>query len=245
MNDIIYVTGNILAKSGHHVAKNWLSLAGDDYKNEAIQIIEGDLVLTSEYNTTPYCVYATRGGVTCTYGNIEWLGDADLLLRRYQHNIDKLRRLVDMNVPEDLMEDQLKCLYAGVFAEFESFMIELLSFLILSNKSNYEDYIDRNNINRNGDTFKDVYKSIHNINGHKIRALREEYEALGIIIPDATVIGRHIDFRHDVIHRSGKKVMGNHLKPMAFSKEILFKLIDDCNTYIMSLVSVVQNVNNH
>ncbi len=240
MENVIYVTGNILSESGYHVAKEWFALAGKEYKNEAIQIIEGDLVLTNNSHTIPYCMYAAAGDVACTYGNIAWLGDAELLLHRYQSNIVKLKQLAELSVPEDLIEDHLKCLNAGVFAEFESFMIELLSTLILSDKSRYEGFITRKNIDKDGNILNKVYKSIHHILGHKLKDLKEEFDALQIKLPDTSVIGRYIEYRHDVIHRSGKKVMGNHLKTLAFTKEKLFELIEDFDAYVMAVIKEVR-----
>lgn len=240
MENVIYVTGNILSESGYHVAKNWICLAGEEFKNGAIQVIEGDLVMTKDFYTIPYCVYAAAGGVTCTYGNIAWFGDAEFLLHRYQNNIEKLKQLAELRVPENLIDDHIKCLNAGVFAEFESFMIELLSTLILSDKSRYEDFIKRKNIDKDGNTLNNVYKSIHFILGHKLKELKAEYKALQIELPNTSVIGRYIEYRHDVIHRSGKKVMGNHLKTLTFTKEKLFELIEDFDAYVMAVIKEVR-----
>ena len=51
MNNVIFVTGNIIGESGHYVARSWVALADDSYKSRAIKVIEGDLVLNSEYDT--------------------------------------------------------------------------------------------------------------------------------------------------------------------------------------------------
>lgn len=244
MNNVIYVTGNIIGESGHHVAREWVCLADESYKSDALQVIDGNLILTNESKTIPYCTYAAEGGVTCTYGNIEWLGDPDFLQNRYFKEIDKFKRLSEIDIPNDLLEDHLKCINAGVFAEFESFLIELLSFLILSKKSNYDEYIERKGIDADSvNVFKEVYESIHNIIGHNMGILRSEFDALHYAFPDASAIGRQIKFRHDVIHRSGKKVMGNHLKRLAFTNEGLNNLINDCNNFVMNVMDAIKNSN--
>lgn len=241
MDNVIYVTGNIIAESGHHVAKDWACGADDSYKEDAIEVIEGDLVMTSDYQTIPYCYYMAKGGVTCTYGNVEWLSNPEYILKNYFFEIDKLKNLAEVIVPDELAEVQLKCIYAGVYAEFESFLIELLSNLILSEKSNYEEYIARKNIDiGSANVFNKVYESVHSITGHNMQALRKEFNDLHIEFPDASVIGRQIEFRHDVIHRSGRKVMNNHLKRLSFTVEGLHKLIDNCNTFVMSLMDEVK-----
>lgn len=240
-NNVIYVTGMILAKSGHHVAKNWICFANDSYKDNAIQVIDGDLVMTNAYKTTPYCIYAAKGGITCTYGNIEWLGNEDLVLQRYIDEIEKIKKLANLSLSGDLVEEHLKCLNAGVFAAFESFHIELLSTLILSDKSKYEGYIIRksNNLDRDN-LMESVYQSIHYILGHKMPKLVTEFKEIGVILPDTKVINEEINFRHDVIHRSGKKIMGNHLEKLSFTKDGLDELIEKCNTFVMSVMDEIK-----
>ena len=240
MDNVIFVTGNIIAESGHHVARNWACLADDSYKKDAIEVIEGDLVMTSNYQTIPYCYYMAKGDITCTYGNIEWLSNPEYILKNYTFEIDKLKNLAEVIVPDGLAEVQIKCIYAGVYAEFESFLIELLSNLILSEKSNYEEYIERKGIDPgSANVFNKVYESVHSITGHNMKVLRKEFKDLHIDFPDASAIGRQIEFRHDVIHRSGRKVMNNHLIRLSFTVEGLHKLIGDCNSFVMSLVDEV------
>ena len=241
MDSVIYVTGSIIAESGHHVAKNWACLADESFKEDAVEVIEGDLVMTSDYKTIPYCVYIAKGSISCTYGDIEWLSNPDYILDNYFLEIEKLKCLAELDTTEELAVVQLKCIYAGVYAEFESFLIELLSNLILSEKSNYEEYIERKAIDSgSANVFNKVYEFVHSITGHNMKVLRKEFNDLHIEFPDASVIGRQIEFRHDVIHRSGRKVMNNHLKCLSFTVEGLHKLIDDCNTFVMSLMDEVK-----
>lgn len=241
MNNVIYVTGNIIGESGHYVARNWVALADDSYKSRAIKVIEGDLVLTSEYDTIPYCEYAAQGGVSCFSNNIDCSEIPDFIHRRYLKEIDKLKRLSDIDIPEDLMQAHLKCLYAGVFAEFECFIIELLSALIFADGASYRNYIHRkgkklDRINR----MDSVYISIHKINGHDIERLIEEYSAIGITLPNKSEIESDIDdIRHNVIHRSGKKVNVDHLECLPFTKDGLCVLIEHFNTFVASLMDEV------
>lgn len=234
MNNVIYVTGGIVAESGHHVAKNWVCLADESYKNEAIQVIDGDLILNEESKTIPYCTYAAHKGITCTNGNIEWLADPILIFQRYNKEIERLEILSNIDVEEVLKQVHLKCLNAGVFAELEYFLIEAPSSLILSDKLYFENYISRKKINiESCNLFQEVYESIHRIVGHRFDKISPLYEILGIDLPDTTDINEQIKNRHDIIHRSGKKVMGNHLETLSFTKEGLDKLIDVCNNFVM------------
>ena len=242
MNNVIYVTGNIIGESGHYVARSWVALADDSYKSRAIKVIEGDLVLNSEYDTIPYCEYAAQGVVSCFGNNIGCSEIPDFIHNRYLKEIDKLKRLSNLDIPEELMHAHLKCLYAGVFAEFEYFIIELLSALIFADESSYRNYIHRkgkklDRVNR----MDSVYKSIHKILGHDMEKLDEEYSALGIKLPDVSEIKNDIDdIRHNVIHRYGKKVSVGHLENLPFSKEGLCLLIEHFNTFATNLMDEVK-----
>lgn len=39
MNNVIFVTGNIIGEFGRFMARNWVSLADDSYKARAIKVI--------------------------------------------------------------------------------------------------------------------------------------------------------------------------------------------------------------
>lgn len=242
MNNVIYVTGNIVGEEGYYVAKEWVALADDSYKERAIKVIDGDLVLSSEYDSIPYCVYAAQGYITCTCGNIGRSEVPDYLLSRYNKETEKIRKIADIVVADELLEVQLKCLYSGVFAEFESFMIELLSALVFENKTTYDRYITRKRNSLDSINLMDsVYQSIHYILGHKLSSLKTEYSAAGITLPDTSVIEDVIfNIRHHVIHRSGKKVNGDHLERLPFTKEGLYKTLDDCNTFVTNVMDEVK-----
>lgn len=242
MNNVIFVTGNIIAESGHYVAREWVALADDSYKSRAIKVIEGDLVLTSEYDTIPYCEYAAQGGVTSFANNIGRSEIPDFIYRRYLKEIDKLKRLSDQEIPEDLMQTHLKCLYAGVFAEFEYFIIELLSALVFSDEDSYNKYIEKKK-KEDDKTWgmDDVYASIHDILGHRMDNLKKEFKRVNVKFPNRSVIKDDIhNIRHNVIHRSGKKVSGDHLENLPFSKEGLCVLIEHFNTFATNLMDEVK-----
>ena len=97
MNNVIYVTGNIIGESGHYVARSWVALADDSYRSRAIKVIEGDLVLTSEYDTIPYCEYAAQGGVCCLSNNIGCSEIPDFIYGRYLKEIDIFKKLSDLD----------------------------------------------------------------------------------------------------------------------------------------------------
>lgn len=243
MNNVIFVTGNIIAESGHYVAREWVALAGESYKSRAIKVIEGDLVLTSEYDTIPYCEYAAQGDVTSLANNIGFSKIPDFIHSRYLKEIDKLKRLSDLDIPEDLMQAHLKCLYSGVFAEYEYFIIELLSALIFADESSYRNYVHRKGKNLSRVNRMDsVYISIHTINGHNIKRLVEEYSAIGITLPDVSEIQKDIDdIRHNVIHRFGSKVSCDHLELLPFTKDGFCVLIEHFNTFVSALMDEVRN----
>ena len=239
MDHIIFVEGNIISKSGHHVMKEWLSLAGDDYKSRAEEVIDGDLVLKNGFSTLPYCTFAARGGVSCTKGNIEILARPENLVSIYREEVSKNKELAIMEVPQHLMRNHLKNVYAGVFSEFDVFLTEIFATLVLGNKECYERYIaNSNNINLDdSDCHKKVFKSLHGFFSLNLQKRKDEFQNMfGIIFPDLSKIGNHIDLRHDVTHRSGKKIMGTHLEKIDFSLDGLFLLIHDLDEFVHNLM---------
>ena len=64
MRNIVFVNGNIIGKAGHHYATEWVSLAPEWWKEEAVQVIDGDLVLDDNYKIMPYCIYCATGAVS-------------------------------------------------------------------------------------------------------------------------------------------------------------------------------------
>jgi len=243
MNNVIFVTGNIIAESGHYVAREWVAFADDSYKSRAIKVIEGDLVLTSEYDTIPYCEYAAQGGVTSFANNIGRSEIPDFIYRRYLKEIDKLKRLSDLAIPEDLLQTHLKCLYAGVFAEFEYFIIELLSALVFSDEDSYNKYIEKKK--KEDDKpwgMDDVYASLHDILGHRVDDLKKEFNRVNVKFPKRSVIKNDIyNIRHNVMHRFGSKVSGDHLELLSFTKDGLCVLIEHFNTFVSALMDEVRN----
>lgn len=60
MKDLVYVNGNIVAKSGRHFAKEWIALAPDEYKGNAAKIIDGDIYLDDNNQFWSYFSYAGK-----------------------------------------------------------------------------------------------------------------------------------------------------------------------------------------
>lgn len=243
MEHIIFAEGNIISRSGHHVMKSWVALADDDYKSRAEEIINGDLILNNNYPTRPYCTFAARGGVSCVNSNIEVLSSPENLVAIYNNEISKNKELAIMDVPQSLMRNHLKNVYAGVFSEFDVFLTEIFSTLVLGNKEFYEKYIEyNNNIDiDDSDCHRKVFKSLHGFFSLNLQKWKDKYrDILNINFPDISKIGNHMEFRHDVIHRSGKQIIGTHLENLNLSQDNLFILIQDLDEFVTNLMVALE-----
>lgn len=89
----------------------------------------------------------------------------------------------------------------------------------------------------------DVYASIHDILGHRIDDLRKAFKLVNVKFPNRSIIKDDIhNIRHNVIHRSGKKVSVDHLENLPFSKEGLCVLIEHFNTFVATLMDEVNRI---
>ena len=231
--------------------KDWVALADDEYKSLAEEIINGDLILLNGYPTRPYCTFAARGNVACTNGDIEILAHPEDLVSIYREEIIKIKELSTIEVPKHLMRNHLKNLYSGVFSEFNVFLTEIFATLVLGNKDLYEGYIDAfNNKQKDNmeyihlddkDCHKKVFKVLHGAFSLNLENRKEEFcNVLKIEFPNYSKIGKHIKDRHNIIHRSGKKIVGTHLEELELSLDSLYKLIDDIDDFICNLMASLE-----
>lgn len=243
MEHIIFVEGNIISRSGHHVMKEWLAIAGEDYKSRADEVINGDLILEKDFSTLPYCTFAARGDICCTNSNIEILDSPELIVSNFREEVSKNKELAKIDVPQHLMRNHLNNVYTGVFSEFDVFLTEIFATLVLGVKEYYERYIaNSNNINlEDNDCHKKVFKSLHGFFSLNMQNRKEEFQNMfNIVFPDTSKIGRHIQLRHDLAHRSGMKIMGTHLEQIDLSLDGLDLLILDLDVFINNLMTSLE-----
>lgn len=252
MKDLVYVNGNIVAKSGRHLAKEWIALAPDVYKENAVKIIEGDMYLDDKNQFWSFFSYAAKNGITSyDNGGIEVIPSPNNIKELFDNDIKKIKELLDIHVPEHLKSDQNRHLYIGIISDFELFLTELLSCLVLGNEQYFNLFIEKTDCALSLNLSKEelhnaplkIYRYIHkNINYHRLNDIGEMFTTVfNIDFPNYDRLQQMISTRHDLAHRGGYTLKEHYIVHVNISKEMVCKLIKECGLFIDSLMEALQN----
>ena len=229
MERIVFVEGNIIAYSGNHLAKGLVCLATDKYKEKAVEVINGDLELYEHNRIIPFYTYAARGGVTSLGHNLGVVHSPSNVLNLYKEEIEKIKRLLNLVVPEDLRPTHNRHLFIGVIGTLELFLSEMISCLVLGEEQFYHNFIENTSykislkdIEEELKEIKDVFKNVFDVN-----------------IPNTTELGRYIEKRHDLVHRNGNRVDDRTLRYVDITDRILQDLILVVDTFVDHLMDAL------
>ena len=140
MDKIVYDKVNIVACSGNHFAKGFICLATEDYEKDAIEVIDGDLILNKNDHIKPFCVYAVRGGVTAAGGNLGWIHYPEDVYDLYKKELEQIRELIQLEIPSYLRSAYNRQLYISVIGAIELFITEMISSLVMGDKFYYNEF---------------------------------------------------------------------------------------------------------
>lgn len=248
MERIIFVEGNIVAYSGNHLAKGLVCLATDEYKERAVEVINGDLELYEHNRIIPYYTYAARGGVTSLGHNLGVVHSPSIVLNLYKEEIEKIKRLLNLVVSDDLRQTHNRHLFIGVIGALELFLSEMISCLVLGEEQFYHNFVEKTNykislrdIEEGGQMLdKAIYKVIHNINAHKLKEIKDVFKnVFEVDIPNTSELGRYIEKRHDLVHRNGNSVDDRSLRYVDITDGILQDLIRVVDTFVDHLMDAL------
>ena len=250
MSRIVFVEGNIIAYNGYNEAKNLICLAGDEFKEKAIEVIDGDLKLYKSGQLCPYYTYVARGGISSLGNNLGCIPSAQYVLDLYNSEIMKIEELFKLEVPDYLHST----LFIGVIGALELFIAEIVTLLVMGDELYYHtflketDYkISLKDIELGGPILdKAIYKVIHKINTHKLKNIRKLFkDVFEVDIPNTTDLGRNIETRHDMVHRNGKTIGDRSLKYVDVSSENLQDLIRVSNKFVENLMIALEKPIKH
>ncbi len=254
MAKIVYVKGNIVAYSGTHVAKGYICLAPDDYGQNAIEVIEGDLVLNSNDHIKPFYVYAARGGITAVGGDLQLYHYPEDVHDLYKKEIKQIEELIQIDIPSHLRSAYNRQLYISVVGALELFITELISSLVMGDEFYYNKFhyntnfkISLADVGTNDNALdKAIFKIIHKINAHDFKTvknvIKNVFNVEGI---ETQKLGEYIKTRHDMVHRNGNSVNDHGLQFIEVSKENLQGLIDVCNQFVRDLMEKLEEPIKH
>jgi len=254
MSRIVFVEGNIIAYSGYNEAKNLVSLAGDELKEKAIEVIDSDLELYKSGQLCPYYTYVAKGGISSLGNNLGCIPSAQHVLDLYNSEIMKIEELFKLEVPDYLHSTHYRHLFIGVIGALELFITEIVTLLVMGDELYYHtflketDYkISLKDIELGGPILdKAIYKVIHNINAHQLKNIKKLFKnVFEVDIPNTTDLGRYIATRHDLVHRNGNTIEDRSLKYVDISSEKLQDLIRVSNKFVENLMIALEKPIKH
>ena len=251
MKDLVYVNGNIVAKSGRHLAKEWITLAPNEYKCNAAKVIEGDLYLDEKNQLLSYLRYAASGGVSSLIiGGIETIPSPKNIRELYDDDVKKIEELLQFQVPEHLESDRNRHLYVGIISDLELFLTELLSCLVLGNEHYYNRFIENTDCVDTTKMNKEelynaplkIHRYIHkNYNYHRLYDVGIIYTAVfNTDFPKYDRLQKMIDTRHDLAHRGGYTLKEHQIVHLNVTQDMVYNLIKECDIFINDLINMLK-----
>lgn len=250
MRNIFLVKGNIIAESGIHFARNWVALAPEIVADNVVKIKNGDLILTDENSSISYYEYWATGGIAALGYNQICLVSPSSLLSLYQDEIERIRKLEEINVPDHLQSTHLRHLYIAVIGALELFLTELLSCLVLGEETFFRAFIKNSKnkirLNQIEDASKNMVRTVHDIihdmNSHRLDVIKETYCSLFTIeFPAIDKMGKIIKLRHDFVHRNGYTKQNTSINYVKITNDELDTAINVTNEFVSSLYERLDN----
>ncbi|MHC1705200.1 MAG: hypothetical protein AB9846_14935 [Tenuifilaceae bacterium] len=212
MEDIVFVKGNIIFKSGDHQVKELVAYANDEWEKIAEEIKIGDLIVTHNDILMPYKVYCASAEIS-TYGNfISGMQRPNEVVRIYKDEIINLQKLKSLEVNNDLLDVLNRQIYIGVVGTMELFLCDFLYSMVLGTREYYYKFCENcsrsfklKEISTKQWKIQDgVIKTILETNYHKIDEIKMIYKkTLDIEFPSIEKLEKQILTRHRLVHRNG------------------------------------------
>ena len=212
MKDIVYVKGNIIAKSGYHKMKELIAFASDEWKEIAEIVIDQDLILTDKDKIMPYKIYCASEDIS-TYGNfLSGLQSPNDTVKIFQKEIESLQKLRSQKILEELEDVMNRQVFIGVVSTLELFLCDFLESMVLGYKKYFKLFIensiikvDLKEVSNEAWRIQNVIESIiEGNNYHRIDDVKVTYEkVLGVKFPPIEKLQKLIRTRHSLVHRNG------------------------------------------
>ena len=245
MAKIVYVKGNIIAYSGTHIAKDFICLAPKEYEQDAVEVIDGDLILYNKDHVKPFYVYAASGGVTAAGGDLGCHYYPDGVYDSYKKELEQIRELIQLEIPSHLRSAYNRQIYISVIGALELFITEIISSLVMGDEFYYNEFhyksnskISLSDVEADDNALdKAIYKVIHKINAHDLKYVKNLFKnVFDVKELDTQRLGEYIKTRHDMVHRNGNSVNDHSLQYIEVTDENIQGLIDVCNQFVQNLM---------
>ena len=254
MAKIVYVKGNIVAYGGTHIAKGFICLAPKEYEQDAVEVIDGDLILYNKDYVKPFYVYAASGDVTAAGGDLGCHYYPDGVYDSYKKELEQIRELIQLEIPSHLRSAYNRQIYISVIGALELFITEMITSLAMGDEFYYNEFHYKSNLKISLTDFeanenaldKVVYKVIHKINAHDLKTIKNIFKNV-FNVTDLNIqkLGQYIKTRHDMVHRNGNSVSDHRLQYIDVTNEDIQGLIDVCNQFVRDLMEKLKEPIKH
>ncbi len=191
MKNIVFVDGNIIAKSGEHLAKELVAFAGNKWREIAEESVDGDYILTKEEKKLSsfkiYC--AAKDVVAYELNSLSAILSPKDVLKLYRQEIQLLEKLMEQPVSSDLRAILNRQIFIGVIGTMELFLEKFMYSMVMGTEKYFNKYCDFSSkkialkevVNKNWSLQDTVIKSFKEIIYHRIDFVSKMYKnVLGV-----------------------------------------------------------------
>lgn len=219
----IYVKGMILITATKYKCKNMICMADESYA-EGAEIIEGDLVIDDDYETSSDTIYIASEGIT-EIGNCSPPNAIEDILKIYENSIYELQQLLTLEISDNNISfTRFKYIFVGIFGAMEAFLCDVCRCYTMKDEKYMKRYLKANESLKNEKiNLIDIYDKYSKLNSlideriqsmlyYKLWVVKDIFEkTFNISFPDIKDIMPYVETRHNIVHRNGRTPKGKSI----------------------------------
>lgn len=254
MPRIKYIKGNIIAQTGFHIAKDFYSLDTIPESTPDENIINGDLLLTSENIIEPFFEYHATGYVSAfgmaPEGSISILSKPERIHEYVLEELNNIKKLAQLVVEDKAIQQTIyKQCISSFIASYELFVSDILISLVVGDSETLEKFIDSQKIKvelkdifyKRTNTYYSIIKSIEFFNYHDTKQVNNLLDKLfNFKIKELEFLDEYIKIRNNLAHRNGHPKHSEDSGPEYFTEN---DVIDCYNKVSQIIESIYKKLN--
>lgn len=242
--DKIYVNGSVVSESGRHYAAEFAagSSIPNNYNGE---VIEGNLVLTSQNTIKPYFEYEATGDIVASGisdGDIYAVDSSAAVINQFEKDLDDILMMADILFDNKVKQNLLyKMCYLNAVSAYEYFMGSFLVSMVLRDKEFFESYCSLFSKKVNPDDTYSVVKHIEKAYYTSEDDLSASYSKLfEIELPEFSTVRDCIEIRNELSHRNGHCSYSKTSAPEMFTKEDVEYVVYTVRSFVAELMGRIR-----
>ena len=221
---VVFVCGNLIFKSGYSWAKSLGAYWSEDMKSHAMEIIEGDLIITKDNKTKSFVEYFAQEDIIAYgigNGDCRFLRYPQEIFNEYRENISLIEEFEKVHLNDNLAEIKFSQLFVSVISSLELFLAETMITLVLGYENYFQKFLQTHDekirlnefIKFSSEPEQLVYDLIRNINCHQLDRVRRLFKTVfNLKLLSLGKLEKHIQIRHDLVHRNAHEKDGQKRK---------------------------------